>query len=160
MKITMPIHDESSARTHRERVAEVLQQQAPLWAVAPGHTLEVPRATLGAGDDVLLADVADAASALTPHQRMQGLVDLGIVLRAGSTEHRRADVTAADSASVRFTATTALTTIAHHDNRTPCAHGVATPGMRLLPSDVTDGLSGLHALEARGLVVREQAAGE
>ncbi|HEY4158678.1 MAG TPA: hypothetical protein VGM29_11300 [Polyangiaceae bacterium] len=155
MQITTPsLTTEQDRHAHAEHVAAAHASQSALWAVAPGHELQVPRGTLAAGDEVLLSDLAEHAGGLSLRDRMAALVSQGVIVRAAEHQHRRADVGAADSAPVRFAATAALTTIAHHDGRTPCAHGTATKGQRILPSDVHDGMSGLLELEARGLVER------
>jgi hypothetical protein len=156
MQITTPnLTTDADKAAHADRVTAALATQAALWAIAPGHELTVPRATLTAGDEVLLNDLTDHAGALSLRDRMAALVAQGVVVRAAEHQHRRADVAAAGSASVRFhVAGSAITATAHMDGRTPCAHGTATKGTRVLPSDVTDGMSGLLELEARGLVVR------
>jgi hypothetical protein len=156
MQITTPnLASDADKSAHTDRVTAALATQAALWAVAPGHTLQVARGTLAAADEVLLGDLAEHAGSLSLRDRMAALVAQGVVVRAPEHHHRRNDVAAADHATVRFTATQAFTTIAHMDGRTPCsAQGIAVKGQRVLPSDVHDGLSGLHELEARGLVVR------
>lgn len=159
MKISAPFHDAKNVATHRAAIATAEGNQAPLWAVAVGHTLEVSRGVLEPGDEVLLADVPDPAGKLSTRERMATLVGLGVVLRAPQVAHRRADVAAATNAAVRFVvADQTISVIPHMDGKTPCAQGLATKGMRVLPSDMHDGLSSLHELEARGLVVRESAA--
>jgi hypothetical protein len=156
MKITTPIlATDADKAAHADRVAAALAVQSALWAIGPGHVLQVARGTLAAGDEVLLSDLGEHTGTLSLRDRMAALVSQGVVVRAAEHQYRRADVAAADSASVRFhVAGPALTTIAHCDGRTPCAQGIATKGARVLPSDVTDGMSGLLDLEARGLVVR------
>ena len=156
MKISAPFHSAENVPAHRAAIAAAQGNQAPLWAVAPNHTIEVPRGVLGPGDEVLLADVPDPAGKLSTRERMATLVGLGVVLRAPSTQHRLADVAAAARASVRFVvADQTVSVIPHMDGRTPCGQGLATKGMRVLPSDMHDGMSGLFELEARGLLVRD-----
>jgi hypothetical protein len=159
MQITTPtLTTDEDKVAHADRVTAAMATQAPLWAVSVGHTLQVARGTLVAGDEVLLTDLSDHAGTLSLRDRMAALVAQGVVLRSPERHHRRADVAAADTARARFhVAAQAITTIAHMDGRTPCsAQGIATKGMRVLPSDVTDGLSGLLEIEQRGLVVRSE----
>ncbi|HEX3850354.1 MAG TPA: hypothetical protein VHW01_05270 [Polyangiaceae bacterium] len=124
MQITIPnLTTDADKAAHGERVAGALATQSALWAVAPGHELTVPRATLATGDEVLLNDLTDHAGALSLRDRMAALVAQGVVVRAAEHQHRRADVAAADSAAVRFhVAGSAIITIAHMDGRTPCVH--------------------------------------
>ena len=72
-------------------------------------------------------------------------------------QDRLDDVAAADTATVKWFVVEhgdSISVQRHLDGLTPCSAGLATPGMRLLPSDVQDWEEGLAALVARGLVVR------